>query len=165
MGIPMSAASPMILLVGRGFTPGSAFVERLCRSGCVCAVAHSLDDARAAVHSTQFDVVLSEMGLLDDSAFPLIGLLEGTPATLFFCVGVHDGCWWLPALERGKKTWGQAALRPPEFARALAELLGADMLRAAAAAPNVIPMPPIEISPPKPERAPTEKAQTHKSSA
>ncbi|MCL4523219.1 MAG: hypothetical protein M1453_13620 [Acidobacteria bacterium] len=161
----MSAESPAILLVGRSFAPGSHFLERLCRNGCACAVAHTLDEARAEIRAGSFDLVLSEMALPDGSAFPLIALLEGTGATLFFCVGVHDGCWWLPALARGERTWGQAALRPPDFARALAELLGVDMLRIAAAAPNVIPMPPIEISPPKPERATTEKAQSRKSSA
>lgn len=163
----MSAESPLILLVGRGFTPGSQFLERLCRNGCVCSVAHSLDEARTAVCSAQFDVVLSEMSLPDGSAFPLIALLERTPATLFFCVGVHESCWWLPALERGRRTWGQAALRPAAFAVILAEMLGKDVLRsdAPASTPNVIPMPHLEISPPKPERTQTEKAKARKSSA
>lgn len=166
----MSAESPLILLVGRGFAPGSQFLERLCRNACACTVAHSLDEASTAVRSAHFDVVLSEMGLPDGSAFPLIALLERTPATLFFCVGVHESCWWLPALERGRRTWGQAALRPAEFAVLLAKLLGTDALCAAVPAAdavlaNIIPMPPLEISPPKPERASTEEAQTRKSSA
>jgi CheY-like chemotaxis protein len=166
----MSAELPLILLVGRGFTPGSQFLERLCRNGCACTVAHSLDEASNAIRCAHFDVVLSEMGLPEGSAFPLIALLERTPATLFFCVGVHESCWWLPALERGRRTWGQAALRPAEFAVLLATLLGTDALRAAVPAAdavlaNVISMPPIEIAPPKPERAPTEEAQSRKSSA
>ncbi|MBI1738717.1 MAG: hypothetical protein HYR58_05665 [Acidobacteria bacterium] len=156
----------MILLLGRGFTPGSQFLERLCRNGFVCAVAHTLDEARAALRATQFDVVLSEMGLPDESAFPLIGLLEGTPATLFFCVGVHDGCWWLPALARGRRTWGQAALRPAEFARALAELLGTDALRAVESVPNVIPMPaPPAVGPAKPVRSAGEDNRQAKKSS
>ena len=166
----MSAASPKIFLVGKGFTPGSAFLERLCGSGCECAVASGLDEARTALSGTQFDVVLSEMSLLDGSAFPLIGLLEGTPATLFFCVGVRDGCWWLPAIARGRKTWGQAALRPAEFAQELAVLLGMDALcfavpAAGAENANVIPMPPIEIEPSKPQRIQTGEVNARKSSA
>ena len=166
----MSAESPLILLVGRGFTPGSQFLERLCRNGCACKVAHSLDEAGTALRSAHFELVLSEMGLPEGSAFPLIALLERTPATLYFCVGVHDGCWWLPALDHGRRTWGQAALRPAEFAVVLATLLGTDALCAAAPASdavlaNIIPMPPIEISPPKPARAPTEEAKARKSSA
>jgi hypothetical protein len=166
----MSAELPLILLVGRGFTPGSQFLERLCRNGCACKVARSLDEASTAVRAAHFDVVLSEMGLSDGSAFPLIALLDRTPTTLFFCVGVHESCWWLPALERGRRTWGQAALRPAEFAVLLATLLGTGALLAAVPAAevghaNVIPMPPIDISSPKPKRAPTEEAQTRKSSA
>jgi len=166
----MSFELPLILLVGRGFTPGSQFLERLCRNGCACKAAHSLDEARTALRSARFEMVLSEMGLPDGSAFPLIALLERTPATLFFCVGVHESCWWLPALECGRRTWGQAALRPAEFAGLLATLLGTDSLRAAmpvadAGHANIIPMPPLEISPPKPERAQSEEAQTRKSSA
>jgi len=166
----MSAESPLILLVGRGFTPGSQFLERLCRNGCACKVAHSLDEAGTALRSAHFELVLSEMSLPEGSAFPLIALLEHTPATLFFCVGVHDGCWWLPALDRGRRTWGQAALRPAEFAVELAALLGTGALCAAVPAAdavhaNIIPMPAQEISPPRPERAPTEQARTRKSSA
>jgi hypothetical protein len=166
----MSSELPLILLVGRGFTPGSQFLERLCRNGCACKVAHSLDEVRTAIRAGSFDLVLSEMGLPDGSAFPLIALLDRTPATLFFCVGVHESCWWLPALERGRRTWGQAALRPAEFAVLLATLLGTDALCAAAPAAdavhaNVIPMPPLEISPPKPERASREEVHTRKSSA
>lgn len=164
----MSAESPMILLVGRGFTPGSAFLERLSRNGCACTVAHTLDEASTAVRSAQFDVVLSEMSLPDGSAFPLIGLLEGTATTLFFCVGVHESCWWLPALERGRRTWGQAALRPAEFAGLLATLLGTGVLHtaASASAPNVIPMPaPPAAEPAKPERTHTETETSRKTSA
>ena len=160
----------MILLVGRGFTPGSAFFERLRRHACACAVARSLEETRAAVRAREFDLVLSEMGLPDGSAFPLLGLLEGTPATLFFCVGVHESCWWLPALERGRRTWGQAALRPLEFARALAALLCADALHSAnvaleADSGNVLAMPSPEIPQPKPQRIETEIPQARKSSA
>lgn len=168
----MRAASPTILLIGRDFRPGSQFLERLCREGCLCAVAKNFEEARVALLARQFDLVLSEMALPDGSALPLLGLLEGTPATLFFCVGVHDGCWWLPALDRGRRTWGQAALRPAEFAHALDALLAAESPHAVEPAPaadtensNVIPMPPIEITSPKPERIETEIPQARKSSA
>ncbi len=163
----MRAESPKILLVGREFTPGSTFLERLCRNGCACAVAGSLEEARAVVRESEFDLVLSGIALADGSAVPLLGLLEGTPATLFFCVAVHDGCWWLPALDRGRRTWGQAALRPAQFAAILAELLGTDALRsdASASAPNVIPMPPPVITPPKPERITAGQPKSRKSSA
>jgi hypothetical protein len=166
----MSAEGHCILLVGRGFMPGSAFLERLCGDGCSCTVAHSLQDAKLAICSSPVDVVLSEMGLPDGSAFPLLAVLEGTQATLYFCVGVHDGCWWLPALARGERTWGQPALRPAEFAEKLSEILSASALHAAAAsasAPNLIPIPrPSEVDAARPVRlADAENRQTRKTSA
>ncbi len=172
MSTPLRAASLTILLIGRDFRPGSQFLERLCRSGCACAVAKNLEEARASLLARPFDLVLSDMALPDGSALPLLDLLEGTPATLFFCVGVHDGCWWLPALARGRRTWGEAALRPTEFAHALDALLAADPSHVVEAAPaaaaeiaNIIPMPPIEIAAPKPERIEAEQPNARKSSA
>ena len=168
----MSVAAPAILLVGRNFNPGSQFQDRLCRDGCACAIAKSLAEARAVLLANEFDVVLSEMALPDDSALPLLGLLEGTSATLYFCVGVHDGCWWLPALDRGRRTWGEAALRPAEFAHMLDVLLGAEpprtsdaALQAGADHAGVIPMPPIDLTPPKPQRIQPQDTKARKSSA
>ena len=164
----MSAESRPILLVGRGFMPGSAFLERLCTNGCACTVAHSLQEARLAIGSQPTDVVLSEMSLPDGSAFPLLAMLEETQATLYFCVGVHDGCWWLPALSRGVRTWGQPALRPAEFAAKLSEILSARDLHAAAStsAPNVVPMPrPSAPEAAQPVRLQSEDTKARKASA
>ncbi len=169
----MCAEPSSILLVGRDFTPGSQFFERLCRSGCACAIAKSLAGARTALDAREFDLVLSEMALPDGSALPLLGLLENTSATLFFCVAVHDGCWWLPALQHGRRTWGDAALRPPDFAHELVTLLGAEAFsRSREPAPaaesdnaKIIPMPVIELVPPKPARVEPAKAKARKSSA
>ncbi len=162
----MHAEAPKILLVGRAFTPGSQFLERLCRNGGACAIAKSLEEARAALREKEFDLVLSDIALPDGSAVPLLSLLEGTLATLYFCVGVRDGCWWLPALARGQRTWGDAALRPPEFAHALETLLGEGMSHTAEGVPlagaenaNVIPIPSIQIASNKPERIQPEKTK------
>lgn len=169
----MRADSLTILLVGPDFTPGSQFLKRLCRDGCSCVIAKNLEEARVALRTGEFDLVLSEIALPDGSAFPLLGLLEGAPASLFFSVRVHDGCWWLPALQRGRRTWGQAALHPAEFAHALASLLGAADLSPTAenSSPaetdvaDVIPMPSVEIASPRPERVQTEKTKARRSSA
>jgi CheY-like chemotaxis protein len=169
----MCAEPLRILLVGRDLTPESQFSERLCRSGCLCAIARSVAEARAVLDAQQFDLVLSEMALPDGTAYPLLGLLERTPATLFFRFGVRDGCWWLPALERGRRTWGQAALRPPEFAHQLDALLAAApplpaTKSASPAAPDrakIIPMPAVEFVTPKPQRVQPAKVKVRKASA
>jgi hypothetical protein len=169
----MCADSPTILLVGRDFTTSSNFFERLCHSGCACRIARNLAEAREALNAQEFALVLSEMALPDGSAFSLLGLLEPSPATLYFCVAVRDGCWWLPALQRGRRTWGQAALRPAEFAHELETLFGMESLSHAieqapaenAESSNVIPMPPVELARPKPQRVEPAKAKSRKSSA
>jgi hypothetical protein len=168
----MRAALPRILLVGRNFTPSSQFVERLLHSDCACAFAGNLAEARVALRAGKFDLVLSEMTLPDGSAFPLFDLLESMPATLYFCVAVYNGCWWLPAWQRGRRAWGEAALRPAEFASALAELLGAKTLSRtmpsnspAVSNSKIIPMPTVEIVPPRPRRVQPEEAKAQKSSA
>lgn len=169
----MPAGSPSILIVERDLTPGSPFLERLCRQGCDCAIARNLAEARAALAARKFDLVLSDMALPDGSAYPLLGALEGTAATLYFCIAVRNGCWWLPALRGGQRTWGQAALRPAEFMHELHVLLGEEAfsrsVEAAGAGDtpkaSVIPMPQVELIPPKPERVQPVKNKAQKSSA
>jgi len=119
----MSSKEPQLLLVGKNLTLASPFVSRLRQRGCQCWVATTYAGAQAALRSLDFDMVLSEMSLPDGSAFPLLTQLEGSQTSLFFSVAVHDSCWWLPALARGQRTWGQPALRPPDFSRALNEIL------------------------------------------
>jgi hypothetical protein len=151
----MAADRPQVLLAGRGFAPGSQFVERLGHSGCSCQVVHSFEELRRALAVREFDFVFSEIALPDGSAYPLLQQLEGSRTTLYFFVGVSDGCWWLPALAVGQRVWGEPALRPPEFARALESLLG-DLEPAAGTADpasNVIALPPAEFSPPTPPQA------------
>ena len=167
----MSVPPTPVLLVGSRFTQGSALLERLSSNGCACTVARTLTDAIADLRAAPFDYTLSEMRLPEGSALPLLALLEGTPATLFFFVSVHNGCWWLPALARGRRVWGRPALRPAEFAQALASLLGRDALRdvehapPGAGQPGVIPMPPYDPSPPRPRRLQIERTKSRKASA
>ncbi len=159
---------PRILLVGRDFAAGSSFMERLCRSGCDCQVAHSFDEAQRSLDAGNFDLVLSEIALPDGSAYPLLNRLEGSRTTLYFFLGVSDGCWWLPALSAGRRIWGQPAMRPPEFTRVL-ELLVGDLEPVAAVGDadriNVVPMPPAERTPPKPMPSKVGKTQARKTSA
>jgi hypothetical protein len=62
-----------------------------------------------------FDLVLGPVRLESDSLYPLIDRLEGTGTTLFYSLGVEDGCWWLPALRRGENCFGEPAIHSSAF--------------------------------------------------
>jgi hypothetical protein len=79
-----------------------------------------------------FHLVLSNTHLSDGTGFGLLVALDGVPVTVFLCLPVEDGCFWLPAIDGGKDCLGSPALRPSEFASALEE-----MARCRGAAPQV----------------------------
>jgi hypothetical protein len=113
----------MALLVGENARDSLQLAEWLEARGGYCQFAQSYRDACFLISSTKFDLVLSEYHLSDRSALPLLDLLEGSLATLFFCTRIEDGSIWLKMLERGKRCVGVPVLRSNELARALAEVL------------------------------------------
>ena len=74
------------------------------------------------LRAVRVDVVLSDMHLPDGTGIALLGLLAGLAVTAFLCLPVETSCFWLPALDAGKKCLGSPALRPAEFAHALEEM-------------------------------------------
>jgi DNA-binding NtrC family response regulator len=125
----MEAGKPKVLLIGGGPQYWSCSAMYLRRCGCDCQFAFSYQETRWLVGAQGFDLVLSLLRLQDGSAFPLIRLLEGSSATLFFCLSVEDGCWWLPALRCGLNSFGSSALRPRDFVAALEEAIEQIRLR------------------------------------
>lgn len=113
-----------VLLVGMSVAAASELRQWLERRGCHCRMAASYREACGLLRRASFDLVLSQMHLPDGSAYPLLAALQGVSTTLFFCLAVHHGCWWLPAIDRGQMCWGAPALRPREFARALDTVVG-----------------------------------------
>jgi DNA-binding NtrC family response regulator len=128
-------AEPEVLLVGPSLNMSPFFAEQMRGRGFACRGVACYRDAEGLLKHHAFDLVLSEMQLPDGSGLPLMARLEGTDSTLFFCVRVHRGSWWLPAVERGRVTWGAAALRSDEFLKAWESLLPA----------TVVEMPAVEL--------------------
>ena len=95
---------------------------RLEKHGYKCSFVALYEEARSRLSLQSFDLVLSPMRVRNDSFFPLVSLLEGSHTTLFFFQAVEDGCWWLPALESGRRCFGSSALRPSEFIAALEKI-------------------------------------------
>jgi len=121
----MSAMPTMVLVVGKNVKNSLQLLQWLDGRGARCRFAQSYREACLMISSTNFDLVLSEYQLPDRTAFPLLDLLEGSHATLFFGTRVEDGSLWLKMLERGKRSIGVPVLRSNELTLALAAVLDA----------------------------------------
>lgn len=113
----------MVLLVGETARSSLKLLQWLNGRGCRCQLAQSYRDACNLVSSTQFDLVLSQYQLSERTAFPLLDLLVGSSATLFFSTRVEDGFLWLKMLERGKRCVGTPVLRSNDLTEALEKVL------------------------------------------
>jgi hypothetical protein len=98
-----------VLLVGQSFQTPHGLTEWLQRWGFRCHFARNTRTAREMLRATRVDVVL-------------LGILAGLAVTAFLCWPVETSCFWLPAIDAGKKCLGSPALRPAEFAHALEEM-------------------------------------------
>jgi len=119
----MSNRPTMVLLVGEVPRSSAELLLWFYKRGCRCHFATSYRDACSLISRTQFDLVLSQYRLPDRTAFSLLDLLIGSPATLFLSTVVESGCLWLPMLERGKRCVGAPLLRSNAFNEALARIL------------------------------------------
>jgi CheY-like chemotaxis protein len=115
----MGAKKPKALVVGENPQDSSLLVKRLQKRGFQCEFASSSQQALSLARVYDFDLALSPISLRDISLFPLMDACAGSTVTLFYFQTVEDGCWWLPAIRRGKCCWGSSAFRPAEFVSAL----------------------------------------------
>ncbi len=111
-----------VLLVGPSFQTPNRLTNRLRRWGFRCHFAGNTRTARELLSSMRVDVVLSDIRLSDGTGVALLGILAGLAVTAFLCFPVDTSCFWLPAIDAGKKCLGLPALRPEEFAKALEEM-------------------------------------------
>jgi ActR/RegA family two-component response regulator len=108
-----------VLLVGPHAKFGQSLPDRLQQWGFRCQFTATARTAYQLICSQQIDVVLATTRLPDDSGYGLIKSLSGLAITAFLCVPVEYGCFWLPAIDRGRICLGSPALRPGEFARVI----------------------------------------------
>jgi DNA-binding NtrC family response regulator len=111
-----------VLLVGESFQTPNHLTNWLRRWGFRCHFAGNLRTARELLDSMRVDVVRSDMHLSDGTGVALLRILTGLAVTAFLCLPVETSCFWLPAVDAGKKCLGLPALRPAEFAKALEEM-------------------------------------------
>jgi hypothetical protein len=115
----MDAAKIKVLLIHQSQNTRSPLTDYLSRSGCECRFAASKREVGLLLDNHAFDLVLGPIRLKSESLYPLISLLDGSRATLFYSQPVERGYWWLPALRRGENCFGAPACRPGEFVTVL----------------------------------------------
>jgi hypothetical protein len=76
-------------------------------------------DTRSRISRRQFDLVISEYQLPDRTAFPLLDVLAGSPATLFFSRALATDFLWLLMLDRGRRCVGAPVVRSSNLHGAL----------------------------------------------
>jgi DNA-binding NtrC family response regulator len=118
----MTLSGRDVLLVGESFQTPNRLTNWLRRWGFRCHFAGNRRTARELLDSTRVDVVLSDMHLSDGTGVALLRILTGLAVTAFLCLPVETSCFWLAAVDAGKKCLGLPALRPAEFAKALQEM-------------------------------------------
>lgn len=119
----MGREKPKVLLIGERASDSSHLARRLEERGCECTCATSHQEACSFLKTGAFDLALSPTRLRDANMVSLSAQLEGTHTTLFYSYVVEKSCWWLPALQHGQKCLGSRALRGPEFAILLDEVV------------------------------------------
>jgi hypothetical protein len=118
----MTLSGRDVLLVGQSFQSPNRLTNRLRRWGFRCHFAGNMRTARELLGLIRVDVVLSDMHLSDGTGIALLGILAGLAVTAFLCFPLETSCFWLPAVDAGKKCLGLPALRPAEFAKAVEEM-------------------------------------------
>lgn len=119
----MESSRMKVLLVDETVSDASHLVTYLRNLGCLCTHTRSSKGACALLLWEQFDLVLSKFLLPGRDCHELEALLIGRRESLFYFYAVEGGSWWIPRVCRGQECWGEAALRPNEFVRALKDLI------------------------------------------
>jgi hypothetical protein len=115
----MEPTNAKVLLVDNHKSATSHLLNHLRKLGCVCSLARSNDEACDLFRREEFDLILSRFAPLGGSCHELITLSVGTRASFFYFYAVEHSCWWIPRVRFGKECWGEAALRPQQFANIL----------------------------------------------
>lgn len=116
----------LVLLVGESTKSFRLLKKSLKRRHCRCRTSTSYEQAHRLIGEAAPDVVLSTIPPRPGAISSMTERLAGTGASFYYAYPVEDGCWWLPALQRGERCFGAPALRSREFTRvfdrALAEI-------------------------------------------
>jgi len=110
-----SVARPSVLLVGRNGSWGSVVLKSLQKFRCELFFETPQAATPGFVKSGDFDLILLDSTVPPEQRRELAEALAGRDVSVFYTFPVEYGCWWLPALRRGRDCRGEPAFRRSEF--------------------------------------------------
>ena len=119
----MRGGSISILLMGENLQHCAELHRWLDNQRLRCECAASYRGGCSRISRRQFDLVISEYQLPDRTAFPLLDLLAGSPATLFFSRALENDFLWVLMLDRGRRCIGAPIVRSSKLHGALDSVL------------------------------------------
>jgi hypothetical protein len=123
-----------VLLVGESEAGFSSVKDHLRGFNCYCEFARWWSSRAGGAPHGSFDLILYSVDVKGFQATAATVLHSS--GSVFRCLPVEDGCWWVPTVVLGKPSVGAPALRPNEFAQALDKLI---LLASRNLAPNMPP--------------------------
>jgi len=108
----MPTTSTRLLVVGPIASDTAAALERLVRHGWGSYSVESLSNARSAIGTLRFDVILAAENLRDGRGYELAPTVAEFSGTLLISVALSESCLWLPVVYKGESVLGERALNP-----------------------------------------------------
>ena len=112
-----------VLLVGRSGSWGAPMLKSLERLRAELSFAAPHIVTPEYVREKGYGIILLDSTVPAEQRRLLASELTGSSASIFYTFPVENGCWWLPALQRGEECHGAPAFRRKEFASELERAL------------------------------------------
>jgi hypothetical protein len=112
-----------VLLVGRSRSWGTLLLRYLEKFGSEFSFAPPQAVTPDFVKKGDYNLILLDSSVPTEQRRELSSELAGSEASLFYTFPVENGCWWLPALRRGRDCHGAPAFRRNEFPSELERIL------------------------------------------
>lgn len=106
-----------VLLIGEDQRSWWQIAQHLEKQGCLCWFAPSMDAVARSLGRHSFALVLSKRPVTEGS--PLMELLGGTAANVFYSFPIAGSCLWFQAAPDARGRMRSAAFRPSEFGQVL----------------------------------------------
>ena len=114
---------PAVMLVGRNGSWGSAVLKSV--SKCESDFSYVAPEKATPEFAKNgaYTLILLDSTVTPEQRRQLAFELAGTRTSIFYSFPVENGCWWLPALRRGRDCHGTPAFRRSEFPREIERIL------------------------------------------
>ena len=103
-----------VLLVGENAAELDPLRQQIQKRGYRCWLASSVHEYAELLALHHFPLVLSMIPPGRESF-----IYDQETIAVFYCFPVHNDCWWLPVMRKGKRCFGDRGLRAREFSALL----------------------------------------------